>query len=51
MSQSDDAVHTPETLVYFNETTRRSIPEGCHLPAEFTLIYPDALYYSGYVGS
>jgi hypothetical protein len=26
-----DAVRTSETSVYFNETTRRYIPEGCHL--------------------
>jgi hypothetical protein len=25
------AVRTSETLVYFNETTRRYIPEGCHI--------------------
>jgi hypothetical protein len=25
------AVHTSETSVYLNETTRRYIPEGCHL--------------------
>jgi hypothetical protein len=24
-------VQTFETFVYFNETTRRYIPEGCHL--------------------
>jgi hypothetical protein len=24
-------VHASETPVYFNETTRRYIPEGCHL--------------------
>jgi hypothetical protein len=26
-----DAAHTSETSVYFNETTRRYIPEGYHL--------------------
>jgi hypothetical protein len=26
-----EAVHISETLVYFNEITRRSIPEGEHL--------------------
>jgi hypothetical protein len=25
-----EAVKHPETLVYFNESTWRSIPEGCH---------------------
>jgi hypothetical protein len=25
------AVHTPETSIYFNETTVRHIPVGCHL--------------------
>jgi hypothetical protein len=27
----DDGVCTAETLVYFNETTRRYVPEDCHL--------------------
>jgi hypothetical protein len=27
-----EAVRTPETSVYFNEATRRYIPEGYHLP-------------------
>jgi hypothetical protein len=26
-----EAVRTSETPVYFSETTRRYIPEGCHL--------------------
>jgi hypothetical protein len=26
-----DAVSTSETLVYFNDTTQRYIPEGCYL--------------------
>jgi hypothetical protein len=26
-----EAAHTSETSVYFNETTRRYIPEGSHL--------------------
>jgi hypothetical protein len=26
-----ETVHISETSVYFNETTRRYIPEGCHL--------------------
>jgi hypothetical protein len=26
-----EAIRTSETSVYFNETTRRYIPEGCHL--------------------
>jgi hypothetical protein len=26
-----EPVRTSETSVYFNETTRRYIPEGCHL--------------------
>jgi hypothetical protein len=26
-----EAVYTSETSVHFNETTRRYIPEGCHL--------------------
>jgi hypothetical protein len=26
-----EAVRTSETSIYFNETTRRYIPEGCHL--------------------
>jgi hypothetical protein len=26
-----EAVHTSETLVYFNETTQRYIPAGCHI--------------------
>jgi hypothetical protein len=26
-----EAVHTSEMLVYFNESTRHYIPEGCHL--------------------
>jgi hypothetical protein len=26
-----EAVRTSETSVYFNETTRRYFPEGCHL--------------------
>jgi hypothetical protein len=25
------AVHSSEALVFFNETTRRNTPEGCHL--------------------
>jgi hypothetical protein len=28
---SDEAVRTSETSVYFNETTRKYIPEGSHL--------------------
>jgi hypothetical protein len=28
-----EAVRTSETSVHFNETTRRYIPEGCHLHA------------------
>jgi hypothetical protein len=27
-----EAVRISETSVYFNETTRRCIPEGCHHP-------------------
>jgi hypothetical protein len=27
----DEAVRTSETSVYFNETTRLYIPQGCHL--------------------
>jgi hypothetical protein len=26
-----EAVRSPETPVYFNETTQRCVPEGCHL--------------------
>jgi hypothetical protein len=26
-----EAIRTSETPVYFNKTTRRYIPEGCHL--------------------
>jgi hypothetical protein len=29
------AVRTPETSVNFYDTTRRSIPEGCHLQNKF----------------
>jgi hypothetical protein len=30
-----EAVRTSETSAYFYETTRRSIPEGCHLRNKF----------------
>jgi hypothetical protein len=30
-----EAVLTSETLVFFNETTRRYIPEGCKLDTKF----------------
>jgi hypothetical protein len=33
-----EAVHTSETSVYFNETTRRYIPEGCHL--QYPVTFP-----------
>jgi hypothetical protein len=28
-----EAVHTSETSIYFNEATRRYIPQGCHIHA------------------
>jgi hypothetical protein len=33
-----DAVRTSETSVYFYETTRHCIPEGCHLQWTFYLL-------------
>jgi hypothetical protein len=32
------AIHTSETSVYFNETTRRYILESCHLHTSHTLV-------------
>jgi hypothetical protein len=34
-----EAVRTSETSVYFNETTRRYIPEGCHLQVKLKLYF------------
>jgi hypothetical protein len=32
-----EAVSTSETLVYFSDTTRRHIPEDCHLLAKWVM--------------
>jgi hypothetical protein len=38
-SDMTEALHTSETSVYFNETTRRYIPESCHLqPNTYTIL-------------
>jgi hypothetical protein len=34
-----EAVHTSETSVYFNETTRRYTPEGCNFELHRTYIF------------
>jgi hypothetical protein len=31
-----ETVHTSEMSFYFNETTRRYIPKGCHFNIEFS---------------
>jgi hypothetical protein len=33
-----EAVRTSETTVYFDETTRRYIPESCHLELNYLFI-------------
>jgi hypothetical protein len=33
-----EALRTSETSVYFNKTSRRYIPEGCHIYKNFALV-------------